>query len=53
MLPFWFTFVAVALQILIGSLSVYSTETYGTDTTYYLADAEDLVPSAAEKPDKR
>ena len=36
-----------------GSLVVGSTETYGSDTTIYLASDADLVPVPATAPDAR
>lgn len=37
----------------LGSLTPYDTETYGSDTTYYLATTEDVQPTPAPQPDAR
>lgn len=41
------------LQYAVGTLSPYSTEEYGTDTTYYFATTSDAQPTPAPQPDAR
>ena len=38
-----------SIQVSLNGLTVYDTETYGSDTTYYVASSQDAVPEALPK----
>lgn len=41
----------MTIQVSLGDLTPYKTETYGADTTYYITTGPDAIPVALTKPD--